>query len=253
MPAGRVRPQDQTMHASLPPVVILCGGLGTRLRPIVDDRPKVLAHVAGQPFLAHLLGQLVHVGAADIVLSAGHLAEQIEEFAASSAPAGLAVRVVTEPVPLGTAGALRFATDAAGIEGDIIALNGDTFFSGSLRRLAEELGRPGTRASMAVVQVSDTTRYGAVRFVEATGAVLAFDEKGVAGPGWINAGAYALSPEVLAHLPPGEPSSLERDVLPRLMGAGLRAVPYTDALFLDIGTPADYARADSILFSRPSP
>jgi NDP-sugar pyrophosphorylase family protein len=195
----------------------------------------------------------LRAGAVDVVLSAGHLAEQVAEFAASSAPAGLAVTVVTEPVPLGTAGALRFATDTAGIEGDIIALNGDTFFSGSLGQLADEHRRPGTRASMALVHVPDATRYGAVRFVETTGAVLSFDEKGMAGPGWINAGAYALSIDVLAQVPPGEPSSLERDVLPGLIGAGLRAVPYPDALFLDIGTPADYARADSLLFSRPRP
>jgi NDP-sugar pyrophosphorylase family protein len=228
-------------------VVILCGGLGTRLRPVVDDLPKVLAPVAGRPFLAHLLTRLVGAGATRVVLSAGHLASQVEDFAESGAPAGLDIRVVTEQAPLGTAGALRYAADRAGIEGDFLALNGDTFFSGSLPRLATEHARAGAVATVALVQVPDTSRYGAVRSDDSTGAILAFDEKGVSGPGWINAGAYALSPSALAGVRFGSPSSLESDVLPTLIGAGLHSVRYHDAAFLDIGTPKDYALADSLL------
>jgi D-glycero-alpha-D-manno-heptose 1-phosphate guanylyltransferase len=236
------------MPDQLPPVVVLCGGLGTRLRPVVSDRPKVLAEVAGRPFLGWLLDHLRREGAREVVLSAGHLAGQVEAFVAAEAPAGLAVRTVVEPQPLGTGGALRHASAAAGIAGPFLALNGDTFFSGSLARLAAEHAARGAAATLALVRVPHAGRYGAVRFDAAAGVVEAFEEKGAAGPGWINAGAYALAPDALAALVPGRPASFERDVLPGLVArVRVAAVPYPDAAFLDIGTPADYARAAALL------
>ena len=228
-------------------MVILCGGLGTRLRPAVADRPKVLAEVAGRPFLAHLLQRLAEAGARDVVLSAGHRAGQVVEFARDGAPAGMRVRVVTEEVPLGTAGALRFATDEASISGPFVGLNGDTLFTGSLDRLLQEHRRRGDAATVALVHVEDAGRYGAVRFDAVTSDVVSFDEKGPSGPGWINAGAYVLESDVLRDVPASGATSLERDVLPRLVGRGLRAVPFPDATFLDIGTPEDYERAAAVL------
>lgn len=232
---------------TLPPAVVLCGGLGTRLRPVVADRPKVLAEVAGRPFLGWLLDHLCAQGARAVVLAAGHLADQIEAFVAANAPAGLDVRVVVEPQPLGTGGALRFAADAGRLAGPFLALNGDTFFSGALAQLAEARRQHDAPAALALVRVPDVARYGAVRFDEGTGAVAAFEEKGAAGPGWINAGAYAVAPTALVGLAPGVKASFERDVLPALVGRGLVAVPFPDAAFLDIGTPEDYARAPWVL------
>ncbi len=235
------------MHATFPPVVILCGGLGTRLRPVVDDRPKVLASVAGRPFLGYVLDWLAGAGASDIVLSAGHMADQIEDFAATGTPAGVSARVVAEESPLGTAGALRFATHAAGIAGDFLAINGDTFFSGSPRRLAAAHTNAAAVATVALVRVPDASRYGAVIVGDDGDTVCSFEEKGVAVPGWINAGVYALSPRALDKVHVGMAASLERDVLPALIGNGLNAVSYPDAIFLDIGTPEDHARAESLL------
>lgn len=230
-----------------PPVVVLCGGLGTRLRAVVSDRPKVLAEVAGRPFLGWLLAHLRAQGARMVVLAAGYRAEGIAAFASAEAPAGLDVRVVTEPAPLGTGGALRYAADAAGLAGPFLALNGDTFFSGALALLADAHRTRAARVTLALVHVPDAARYGAVQFDEATGGVTAFEEKGREGPGWINAGAYAVAPEALAGLVPGRPASFERDVLPGLVGRGLYAVPFPEAAFLDIGTPEDYARAEAVL------
>jgi D-glycero-alpha-D-manno-heptose 1-phosphate guanylyltransferase len=91
-----------------------------------------------------------------------------------------------------------------------------------------------------------------VRFNEGTLAVESFEEKGLRGPGWINAGAYVLSQIALRDVVAGRPASLERDVLPGLVGRGLVAVPYPGATFLDIGTPDDYAAAANILTARPA-
>jgi D-glycero-alpha-D-manno-heptose 1-phosphate guanylyltransferase len=218
-----------------------------RLRAVVADRPKGLAEVAGRPFLGWLLDHLRAQGARAVVLAAGYGADQIEAFLTTGAPPGLDVRVVVEPAPLGTGGALAFAAREAGIGGPFLALNGDTFFSGSLSRLAEARRQHAAPAAVALVRVPDAARYGAVRFDAATGAVAAFEEKGNTGPGWINAGAYAVAPEALSGFEPGTKCSFERDVLPALVGRGLLAVPYEGAAFLDIGTPEDYARAADVL------
>src|SRR5437899_2628493 len=104
---------------------ILVGGLGTRLRGIVADRPKVLAEVRGRPFLAYLLDQLVASGFQDVVLCTGYRSEQVKEvFGDGYGP--LRIVYSEETVPLGTAGALRLALPLLQSE-TILVMNGDSF------------------------------------------------------------------------------------------------------------------------------
>lgn len=229
------------------PVVILCGGLGTRLRPAVSDRPKVLAPVAGEPFLGHLLAHLERQGVQEVVLSTGYLGEQIAEYAGNGAHWDLRIRYAEEPEPLGTGGALRFAAKTARLDEAFIAMNGDTFFSGNLKWLIEAHETREAVATLALVEVEEDTRYGTVETDE-TGAVTAFWEKEAArtAPAWINAGVYVLGPALIAMIPEGK-VSLERDVFPRFVGRGLYGSAFPDADFLDIGTPEDYGRAATVL------
>ena len=227
------------------PLLVLCGGLGTRLRSVVADRPKVLAPVDGRPFLGYLFDHLQREGLTDVVLATGYLGEQVEAFAAEHAPDGMRVRCVQEREPLGTAGALAFAAREAGLAGPFLALNGDTFFGGSLRKLADAHAAT-CAATLALVEVADASRYGRVIVDEGSGRVERFEEKGAAaGTAWITAGAYVLETDVLDGLQKG---SLEREIFPVLAAQGrLGARPFPDALFLDIGTPADFARAPEAL------
>ena len=236
----------------MPPAVVLAGGLGTRLRSVVADKPKALAPVAGRPFLAHLLRQLGAAGVRDVVLATGYGADQVEAFVKDSTPEDLRVRCVAEEEPLGTGGALAFATRSAGVDGPFLALNGDTFFGGSLGALVDGHRQAGAAATLALAHVARADRYGRVRTDEAASGparVVGFDEKGEAtGPAWINAGVYVLAPAALADVPPGQAVSLEREVFPRLVARGdLASVRFPDAPFLDIGTPDDYARAADVL------
>src|SRR5690606_14922656 len=96
---------SRNLPSPMLPVVILCGGFGTRLRPAVGDRPKVLAPVAGRPFLDHLLTHLARQGCTDVVLSTGYLGEMVEAFAGDGASWGIGLRYAREPEPLGTGGA----------------------------------------------------------------------------------------------------------------------------------------------------
>jgi NDP-sugar pyrophosphorylase family protein len=227
------------------PVVVLCGGLGTRLRSVVADRPKVLAPIEGRPYLGYLFDHLQREGVTDVVLATGYLGEQVDAFAAEHAPDSMRVRCVQENEPLGTGGALARAVREAGIRGRFLALNGDTFFGGSLRRLVESAPADAT-ATLALVRVPDAQRYGRVRFDDGTGRIDRFEEKGgAAGSAWINAGAYALTTDAVEGM---ERGSLEREVFTELVKAGrLAACPFPDAPFLDIGTPDDFARAPAAL------
>ena len=225
--------------------IVLCGGKGERLRSVVSDRPKVLAEVAGRPFLSFVLERLQRDGATNVVLSAGYKAEMVQEFLGDRP----GVRCICESEPLGTAGAIRFAAKAAGIRDPFFVLNGDTWFDGNLEALAAFHRDHEARVSLSLVEVVDGSRYGQVD-VDASGAVRSFAEKSDApAPGWISAGLYRIDPDVLDLIPEGRKCSIEREIFPRLVGEGLFARQFTDASFLDIGTPEDYARAES-LFSQ---
>lgn len=233
----------------IPPVIVLCGGFGTRLRPVVEDRPKVLAPILGSPFLDHLLRFLKGQGVSDVVLSTGYLGEMVEAYAGEGDRWGLTVRHAREPRSLGTGGAVRFARDLLELEGPVIVMNGDTFFSGSLEHLLLfHRSHQGAAGTLSLVKVTDAGRYGTVQVDPETGEVERFSEKNTqAGASWINAGRYVLTPELIDSIPPDRNVSIERDVFPGYVRQGLFGCMFPDALFLDIGTPDDYAKAADVL------
>jgi NDP-sugar pyrophosphorylase family protein len=220
--------------------VILAGGLGTRLRPVVNDRPKVLAEVCGRPFLSYLLDQLQTAGAGQAVLCTGYLGEQIEA-ALGDCYCGLRLSYSQESAPLGTAGAVRAALARLGSD-PVLVLNGDSFFEADLADLSGYHQRHGAQATLALARLADTRRFGRV-VLAADGQVSAFEEKGARrGPGWINAGVYVLARQLLETIPAGGAVSLERECFPAWIGRGLYGYPGRGR-FLDIGTPESYAEA----------
>ncbi len=216
---------------------ILAGGQGTRLRAVVADRQKVVAPVAGRPFLYRLLDQLADAGVRRIIICTGYQSGQVSD-AFGETYRDIELRYSAEAEPLGTAGALRQALPL--LDSDpILALNGDSFCETELPSL---LAAHQSQATIVVREVPDTTQSGRVEF-DTTGAVTSFIEKGqTTGSGWISAGVYLLNLEVLASVPVGRAVSIEREVFPVLVGRGLR-VFRTDGRFLDIGTPESYANA----------
>lgn len=222
------------MDLAATPVVILAGGRGTRLSPVVAGRPKVLAPVAGQPFLHWLLRDLERQGARHIVLSLGYLAEQVAAFLRDFPLGALSVRTVVEPEPLGTGGGLRLVAEQLALTGPLCVLNGDTWIEGGLAEFARQAtGHP----TLGLVAVPDTTRFGRV---ELDGdRVTAFREKGQGGPGLIHGGLDLLPADLLGRLPAG-PSSLERDLLEPLASAGRLKACRLSGAFVDFGLPDDY-------------
>lgn len=224
---------------------ILVGGLGTRLRSVVADRPKPLAEVGGRPFVAELLDRLEAAGVRRTVLCCGYGAGYVQE-ALGHQHGGMALAYSLEPEPAGTGGALAWAAPMLVDDtSHTLVLNGDSLCDADLVRFAAFAMREPTTGTVAAVHVSDASRYGALAILGE--AVVGFGEKRPdAGAAWINAGVYAIPRAWLSDLPQGRPCSVERDVFPRKLGAGLRAFR-TDGRFLDIGTPESYAEAEAFV------
>jgi NDP-sugar pyrophosphorylase family protein len=163
--------------------LVLAGGLGTRLRAVLADRPKSLAPAAGKPFLHYILDYLQQQGLRRVILCVGYLAGQVRDFARDGQDWGLEVTYSLEQTALGTGGALRQAS--AGLDEPFFALNGDTLFRVDLPALWEQHTRMGGLATVALLRVADGVAAGSargcVRLAE-DGHILAFDEKPVETP-----------------------------------------------------------------------
>lgn len=218
--------------------LILVGGEGTRLRPLTETVPKSVMPLAGRPFLSYMIDWLGRHGVDEVVLACGFKADQVRDVLGEGGTPRL--RYVEEPEPRGTAGAIKFA--AKQLSGRFLALNGDVLTDLDLTALMSFHERRGSRATLGLYPVRDTTGYGLVRRGD-DGAVLEFLEKpDLPGPGEINAGTYVLEHAVLDLIPDGEMVSIERDVFPRMIAEGLYAIPL-DGYWMDIGTPDRYLQA----------
>jgi D-glycero-alpha-D-manno-heptose 1-phosphate guanylyltransferase len=227
-----------------PPAVILCGGLGTRLSGVLGYCPKVLANVAGRPFLSHLLDQLVEGGWKDVILATGHLGSQVSEMFRDHYR-GMGLHYSRETSPLGTAGALRLAAQT---HSAVLVLNGDSYCNVDLARVVREHFDSRATNSIVGVRVDDVRRFGALE-VDSDNMITAFGEKAQIDsdtpvPGLINAGIYVISCELIASIPPDRQVSLEHDVFPKWTNKGLR-VTLGQGTFIDIGTPASLVQAQT--------
>jgi mannose-1-phosphate guanylyltransferase len=219
--------------------VVLVGGEGTRLRPLTLDLPKPVLPIGGIPFTSLLVDRLVAAGVTRVILSCGYLPDVLRaEF--GSVPPGVDVEVVVEDEPLGTAGAIRFAAEGR-VDGPFLALNGDILGDADLAALLRTLDETGAAAAIGLTPVDDPTRFGVVIHDRDGGPVQAFVEKPPSAEGlgpapyWVNAGAYALRPEVLDLIEPGRMVSIEREVFP-LLTDGRLVARRDSGYWLDLGT-----------------
>lgn len=230
--------------------VILAGGLGTRLRSVVADRPKVLAEVDGVPFVFHLLEQLAGAGVKHVVLATGYLGEQVRDVVGGGY-GPLEVEYMQEPEPLGTGGAIRRALPLVRSQA-VLVLNGDSYCELDLLHFWIWHHQRPAHGSLALTRVRDARRFGTVD-TDAWGRVERFVEKSPKpGPGTVNAGVYLLRRALIAAIPAGAPCSLESDLLPGWLDAGIYGYARTDR-FIDIGTPDSLAGASGFFRTPAAP
>lgn len=218
--------------------MILAGGLGTRIQPLLNGLNKPMLPVASKPFLEYLLRQLQTCGIVDIVLCVGYRGQIIEDYFGSGDKWGVNITYSYEPTPLGTAGAVRFA--ASRIRGDcFLVLNGDSYLDADLSSLMTQHHQTGALATMALAWREDTRRYGTVE-INDDGQIRSFHEKtDTSQGGFINCGVYLFHREILSFIPAHQAVSLERDVFPAIIGRRFYGCRL-DGYFVDIGVPEAY-------------
>jgi NDP-sugar pyrophosphorylase family protein len=224
-------------------VIILAGGLGTRLAAVVKDVPKPMAAVLGRPFLEHQLDYLAAQGIQAATLAVSHKRDIIQNHF-GAAYRGLKIDYAIEHEPLGTGGAIK---QALGNSESALVLNGDTYFPCDLAVFLAFHQRTSAALSVGLTHVENTARYGAVTVSE-SGQLTGFVEKAAAsGAGLINAGVYVLSPALLSGFAVGEKFSFESEILQKRYAAGDVYGLNLAAPFIDIGIPEDYERAQGLL------
>lgn len=225
--------------------VVLVGGFGTRLRPLTLTTPKQMLPIGQTTMLERVIGQLGRHGVTEAVLSLGFRPDRFLERFGDGVCAGVTLRYAEEPEPLDTAGAIAFAARDAGITDTFLAVNGDVLTDLDITAFVEAHRRLGGLATIALTPVEDPSRFGVVP-TDDEGRVLGFIEKpppGTAITNWINAGTYALEPQVLDMIAAGARSSIERDIFPVLAEAGSLYAVKSDAYWLDAGTHEAYLDA----------
>jgi mannose-1-phosphate guanylyltransferase len=227
-------------------VLVLAGGLGTRIRTVLGETPKLLAPIGGRTYLDYLLDWLARFGPRRVVLGLGYRAEAIAAHLARREHKTPAIEILVEPQPLGTAGAIRFARPALASDPALI-VNGDSFGDVDLCKFYDYHRGQGKAGTMLCTLVDDAGRYGRVQLDEHGKVIIGFIEKDPTfhGRALINAGMYFLSASLLDAIAAGDATSLEKDVFERLSPTSLAA--FTEcANFIDIGTPESLAQADRV-------
>lgn len=220
--------------------IVLAGGRGERLRPIVPDLPKPMAPVRGRPFLEYLLDRLVEAGLGEIILSVGYRAETIQRHFGNSYRQ-VPLRYSIETKSLGTGGAIVHALKGEDNSSPLLVLNGDTLIAVDYEALAGWYTTVVSSVGVVLCHVSDVSRYGSVLI--SGDRVVEFLEKGKDGPGLVNAGMYVIRPTTFSSYHLGESFSFETEFLQRYCTELQPQSFVTDGYFIDIGIPEDYHRA----------
>ena len=226
--------------------LILAGGLGTRLRPLTNTRPKHLLPVANRAHIDHVLDLLQRHGVTEAVLLTSYLAEACEPTVRTAKERGFTMNVTHEEQPLGTAGALKNAEEFAR-DGTLLVFNGDILTDVDLDELLAFHRDRGAECTMLLTPVEDPSAFGVVP-TDGDGRVEGFVEKPPreeALTNLINAGIYVFEPSVLDRIPAGEVWSAERQLFPQLVEE--EAAFYATDLggyWLDIGTSVSLLRAN---------
>ncbi|EDO7464422.1 NTP transferase domain-containing protein, partial [Campylobacter coli] len=213
--------------------IVLAGGLGTRLKSVVQDLPKPMAPINGKPFLAFVLEYLKKQGIAEVILSVSYKYELIQEYFKDEFE-GMKIRYNVEKELLGTGGAIKDALKL--IQNQVYVLNGDTIFDIDLKKLFLN----NSKICIALKQMQNFDRYGTVN-VDDQGIVTSFEEKVFKKQGLINGGIYLLKKDIFDNFDLEKKFSFEKFLQENFELLKIQTQIFND-YFIDIGVPEDYMR-----------
>ena len=222
--------------------ILLVGGKGTRLRPLTLHTPKPIVPIFNRPFLHYQIDLLKQVPEIDeIILSLNYQPRRIEDVFGDGASAGIKIRYVVEPAPLGTGGAVRYAGDT--LTDSVVVFNGDVLTQVDLAAVLRLHRERKARATIVLTGVDNPSAYGLVE-TDPAGNIQRFIEKPKPEEittNYINAGIYVLEPETFDRIPKDTPWSIERSFFPSFIERRETFVAYRyDGYWIDIGTPEKY-------------
>jgi len=221
------------------PAIVLAGGLGTRLRSVIQDIPKPMAPVNGKPFLHYIFQYLKQEQIREVILSVGYKHETIEDFFGNEY-LGIKVQYSVEEEPLGTGGGIKQAFGL--VDGPAYVLNGDTFFGVNLHTLSDYYFDSNSDMVLALKHLQNFDRYGTVQ-LDAQNRITKFDEKKLVAEGYINGGIYFFDKTLLSRVETGNKFSFEKEILEKYTGELKFGGKVFNGYFIDIGIPEDYNKA----------
>src|ERR1051325_7339202 len=197
--------------------LILAGGKGTRLRPLIVYTPKPIVPICNRPFLLYQIDTLRRAGITDITLSLSYQPNKIEQLRGDGSDHGVKLKYTVEPQPMGTAGAYKFAEDL--IREPTVVFNGDILTDLDLKAVIREHNERKATATVVLTPVENPQSYGRVE-TKKPACIRHFLEKPKSKKIQyikINAGPYILEPKVLDFLPASENYSFEYGLFPDLL------------------------------------
>lgn len=220
--------------------VILCGGLGTRLREVVSDRPKPMADFNGMPFLEFLVDSLIAQGIKKVHISTSYMSEFIIRET-TTWDKSIEINIIEEKELLGTGGAIGHAFHFVDAE-EILILNGDSYCQVNLTEMAASHYENNAQVTMLTTFVDNCSTFGTVE-MDSNNAVSHFIEKqNINKKGLVNAGIYIVNKSSYKQFNQQVKYSLEYDVFPYMIGHSFYTYVVSSPLY-DIGTPESYERA----------
>jgi mannose-1-phosphate guanylyltransferase len=234
------------VYPSAMKVCIMCGGEGTRLRPLTFERPKPCIPIVNRPSIQHLISHLSNLGFRDVVITLGYMAESIEGALGDGSLFGVEITYVREKSKLGTAGSVKNAQRH--LDGqDFLVVGGDHVTDLNLLEFYREHLSRREITSIGLISIDDPSEYG-IAEIDVDYHIKRFKEKPAPGEIFSNlasTGMYVCSPEIFDHIPPRVRFDFARDLFPRLMKEGKTIAGWlARGNWTDVGSPASLRQAE---------
>jgi mannose-1-phosphate guanylyltransferase len=226
-------------------VCIMCGGEGTRLRPLTFERPKPCIPIVNRPSVQHLVSHLSNLGFTDVVITVGYMAGAIEEALGDGSLFGVDITYVHEKTKLGTAGSVKNAEEHLNGQ-DFLVVGGDHVTDVNLLELFRAHKKLKPAVSIGLISIDDPSEYG-IADIDASYRIRRFKEKPAPGEIFSNlasTGMYVCSPEIFSLIPDGKKFDFARDLFPLLMSRGKVIRGWlARGNWTDVGNPASLRQA----------